>query len=125
MALLELKNVSKLYNDGKEVTEVLANINLSVEEGEFVAIIGFSGSGKTTLISMIAGLIKPDAGEILLNGKRIEGPGNDRGVVFQNYSLLPWLTVEGNVSLAVHALFPEWSRVKREAHIKKYVEMVN
>jgi nitrate/nitrite transport system ATP-binding protein len=99
MSHLELRNVSKTYG----TTEVLANINLSIEEGEFVALIGFSGSGKTTLISILAGLIEPDAGEVILRGKPANsvGPGPDRGVVFQSYSLMPWLTVFENVALAV------------------------
>ena len=77
---------------------MLSNVNLSIEEGEFVAIVGFSGSGKTTLISTIAGLIKPDSGEIRLKGKPVLEAGPDRGVVFQSYSLMPWLTVYGNVA---------------------------
>ena len=89
MAFLELRNVSKAYGEGAERTEVLANVSLEIERGEFVAIVGFSGSGKTTLISLIAGLIEPDEGEILIDGKRIAGPGPERGVIFQNYSLLP------------------------------------
>ena len=125
MAFLELKNVSKGYGQGAERTEVLKNINLTVEEGDFVAIIGFSGSGKSTLISLISGLIKPDEGKILLNGKPIEGPGSDRGVVFQNYSLLPWLTVRQNVALAVDHLFRDWSKPKRQEHVEKYIAMVH
>ena len=84
---------------------MLDGINLKVEEGEFVAILGFSGSGKTTLISAIAGLIEPDRGGVILRGREIAGPGPERGVVFQSYSLMPWLTVEGNVALAVDAVF--------------------
>lgn len=125
MAFLELRNVSKSYGTGDDKVEVLKNINLSIEEGEFIAIVGFTGSGKTTLISLIAGLTEPDEGEILLNGKRIEGPGPDRGVVFQNYSLLPWLTVQGNVDLAVKQVFPDMGAEEREAQVKKYIEMVN
>ncbi|OJJ14747.1 nitrate ABC transporter ATP-binding protein [marine bacterium AO1-C] len=125
MAFLELRNVSKSYGEGSSKAEVLKNINLSVEEGEFICIIGFSGSGKTTLISLIAGLIEPDEGEILLNGKPIKGPGPDRGIVFQNYSLLPWLNVLGNVDMAVKKVFPKWSKDERTAHSKKYIDMVN
>lgn len=125
MAFLELKNVCKSYGDGAERVEVLDNISLSIEEGEFVALIGFSGSGKSTLISLISGLQMPDSGEIFLRGKPITGPGPDRGVVFQNYSLLPWLTVEGNVALAVNQVFPDWDAERRSQQVLKYVEMVN
>jgi nitrate/nitrite transport system ATP-binding protein len=124
MNFLELKNVRKGYGKDAQRTEVLDDINLSVEEGEFVAIVGFSGSGKTTLISTVAGLIQPDSGSITLNGKPVVGAAHERGVVFQNYSLMPWLTVHGNVALAVNAVFPQWSAQEREAHTRKYIEMV-
>src|SRR6058998_4025754 len=101
MAYLELTNVSKGYAANGTRTEVLRDINLGVEKGEFVAIVGYSGAGKTTLISMIAGLIKSDGGTITLNDLEITAPGPDRGVVFQNYSLLPWLNVYENIYLAV------------------------
>ena len=91
MAFLELHGVAKGYGAGKNRTEVLRNIDLQVERGELVAIVGYSGAGKTTLMSMIGGLVKPDAGTITIEGKPVTGPGADRGVVFQNYSLLPWL----------------------------------
>lgn len=124
-AFLELRNVSKSFGQGANRIEVLKNINLTIEEGEFIAIVGFTGSGKSTLINLIAGLIHPDEGEILLKGKRITEPGPDRGVVFQNYSLLPWLTVAGNVAMAVKQVFPEMKAKEREAHVAKYIEMVN
>jgi nitrate/nitrite transport system ATP-binding protein len=123
--LLQLAGVSKSYGQGSARTNVLHEVNLSVQRGEFVAIVGFSGAGKTTLISLIAGLLQPDAGAIALNGKPITGPGPDRGVVFQNYSLLPWLTVHENIALAVDQLFPDWSRDQRRAHIERYIAMVN
>lgn len=123
--LLELKNVCKFYGDGQQKTSVLNNINLEIREGEFIAIVGFSGSGKTTLISAIAGLIFPDSGDVLKQGKPITAPGPDRGVVFQNYSLMPWLTVFENVALAVDELFKDWPAEKRKAHTEKYVRMVN
>lgn len=125
MNFLELINVSKSYGQGKERTEVLRDINLNVTEGEFVAIVGFSGSGKTTLISLIGGLIAADDGVVLLKGKHIESPGPDRGMVFQNYSLLAWMNVYENIALAVDHLFPQWTAEKRRAHIEKYIEMVN
>jgi len=118
---LELNHVSK--NFGGE--PVLKDINLSLEKGEFVAIVGFSGAGKTTLISLIAGLLKPTDGSIKLNDLEIAGPGPDRGIVFQNYSLLPWLTVFENILLAVEAVNPNWSATKRREHVEKYIAMVN
>jgi nitrate/nitrite transport system ATP-binding protein len=125
MSILQLKNVSKSFGAEGSRVQVLNRINLSVEEGEFLAIVGFSGSGKSTLINLIAGLLEPDEGEITLKGKPIAGPGPDRGVVFQNYSLLPWLTVQGNVSLAVDQVFPGWDKRKRAEHARKYIEMVH
>ncbi len=124
-AVLELKNVGKAYGEGSARTEVLTDINLSIKPGEFIAIVGFSGSGKTTLISTIAGLIQADRGEVLKQGRPITAPGPDRGVVFQNYSLMPWLTVYENVALAVDEIFKTWPKEQRQAHTEKYVKMVN
>ena len=104
---------------------MLTNINLSIEEGEFVALVGRSGCGKTTLMSLIAGLLPPDAGSIALHGKPITGPGPDRGVIFQNYSLLPWLTVAGNVRLAIDQVFADWTAEQRQAQVERYLRMVN
>jgi nitrate/nitrite transport system ATP-binding protein len=121
MAFLELKNVSKSFNGSL----VLKDVNLSIEKGEFVAIVGFSGAGKTTLINIIAGLLKPDSGTATLNDLEITAPGPDRGIVFQNYSLLPWLTVFENILLAVEAVNPNWSKAKQHEHVEKHIAMVN
>jgi len=118
---LELKHVSKSYGR----TPVLRDINLSIREGEFVAIVGYSGAGKTTLMSMLAGLIKPDEGSITLAGELITGPSPDRAIVFQNYSLLPWLTVFDNIQLAVDSVYPNWSSGQRREHVEKSIAMVN
>ncbi len=125
MPILELKNVCKNYTADGRVSEVLHNVNVSIEEGEFVAIVGFSGSGKTTLINSIAGLITPDSGEILLKGKPVTGAGHDRGLVFQSYSLFPWLTVRGNILMAVAAVFPQWSKQQLLEQVNKYIDMVS
>ncbi|WP_067732359.1 ABC transporter ATP-binding protein [Novosphingobium naphthalenivorans] len=123
--ILSLKGVSKSYTGVTGgVTKVLDGIDLDVEEGEFIAVLGFSGAGKTTLISSIAGLIEPDAGEILLHGKQIKGPDKDRGLVFQSYSLFPWLTVEKNVALAVDAVHKDRSKEERAALVRQKVELV-
>jgi nitrate/nitrite transport system ATP-binding protein len=121
MPFLELNNVSKGFGG----PAILQGVNLTIERGEFVAIVGYSGSGKTTLISMIAGLIKPDSGTVKLNDLEITAPGPDRGVVFQNYSLLPWLTVYENIAVAVDQVFPNYSPEKKRQHIEKYIAMVN
>ncbi|PKQ46251.1 ABC transporter ATP-binding protein [Confluentibacter flavum] len=125
MAYLELKNIYKTYGQGDNVTEVLSNINLTIEEGEFVAIVGFTGSGKTTLVNLINGLLEPTEGEVLFKGEPVAGTSHERGVIFQNYSLLPWLTVGQNVYMAVKEAFPKKSRSELHAIVADYVDMVN
>jgi nitrate/nitrite transport system ATP-binding protein len=124
VALLELRKVSKGYSQGAQRIDVLRNIDLSIEDGEFVALVGFSGSGKTTLISIIAGLAAPDSGEVLFKGKPVTGAAPERAVVFQNYSLLPWLSVAGNIALAVDAVHSDWPVAQRRAQVEKHVRMV-
>jgi len=121
LPIVELKNVCKRYGN----SSILKNINLQVKEGEFIAIVGFSGSGKTTLISLIAGLLQADSGDVLKQGMAITEPAPDRGVVFQNYSLMPWLTVYENVALAVDEIFKHWTAEQRKAHTEKYIQMVS
>src|SRR5882672_7421068 len=125
MPYLELKNVSKSFGANGKRTEVLRDINLSVEKGEFLAIVGYSGAGKTTLISLIAGLIPPDGGTLRLNDLDITEPGPDRGIVFQNYSLLPWLTVFENIYLAVDQVFPNWTPARKQQHTERHIAIVN
>jgi nitrate/nitrite transport system ATP-binding protein len=124
-AALQLSGVSKSFGAGHARTEVLANVNLTVKQGEFVAIVGYSGAGKTTLINMIAGLDTPDTGTVSASGARVTGPGPDRGVVFQNYSLLPWLSAFDNIHLAVDAVFPGWSPEKKREQAERYLALVN
>jgi nitrate/nitrite transport system ATP-binding protein len=124
MAFLELRRVSKAFGSGPARTPVLKNITLEVEQGEFVAVVGYSGSGKTTLISIVAGLLSADEGEVRLRGRVIDGPGRDRGVVFQSYALLPWLTVFENVHLAVDESFASMPPLQRKAHTRRYIELV-
>jgi len=125
MAFIELSGVCKGYGRPDQRTHVLEDVNLSIEKGELVSIVGYSGAGKTTLVSLLAGLIMPDKGTVLVDGKPVTGPGPERGVVFQNYSLLPWLNVLENVQLAVDQVFPEQSREDRRARAMKFIEMVN
>ncbi len=123
-SLLEISNASKGFGRAGERSTVLHDINLTIEEGDFVSIIGYSGTGKSTLINLVAGLLKPDSGSVKMDGQVIDGPGPERGIVFQNYSLLPWLTVSENVRLAVDQLFPNMSEQERKEHAAKYVDMV-
>ena len=125
MPLLEIENVGKSFRSDSRVREVLRGVNLEVERGEFVAIVGYSGSGKSTLMSLLAGLIAPDAGKIWFDGTPISGPGPERGIVFQNYSLLPWLTVYGNIALAVDQVLRDWPATRRQEQVRRFIEMVN
>lgn len=124
MSILKLDNVSKSYGDGTDRTDVLKNIDLEVAEGEFLVLLGFSGTGKTTLINMLAGLDRPSKGSATFKGAQITGPGPERGVIFQSYSLMPWLTVSGNVGLAVDTVYPKLSKAERAEKVAHYVKMV-
>ncbi len=99
MGKLELKNLTFRYPDAE--VPALNELNLTVEAGEFVCILGASGCGKSTLLSILEGLRMPTSGSFLINGKEVTGPGPERGVVFQHYSLFPWMTVKGNVSFGI------------------------
>lgn len=118
--MIELQQVSKSF-DGNAV---LRDISLTAKPGEFIAIVGYSGSGKSTLMNLIAGLVKPDAGAITMEGVAVNGPGPERGLVFQNYSLLPWLTVRENIALAVNEIFSSETKDERAARVEEAIAMV-
>jgi nitrate/nitrite transport system ATP-binding protein len=120
MTILALNDVSKSYGG----TCVLSHVSLAIEPGEVVVIVGFSGAGKSTLISLLAGLLLPDSGSVLFRGEPVQAPGPERGVVFQNYSLLPWLTAFENVALAVEQVFAHWPKAKQQAHTERFISMV-
>ena len=124
MSFLKLDAVSKSFGSGEHEAKVLQNISLDVAEGEFLVLLGFSGTGKTTLINMLAGLDTPTSGNASFKGAPITGPGPERGVIFQSYSLMPWLTVSGNVGLAVDTVFPKLSKAERAKKVAHYVKMV-
>jgi nitrate/nitrite transport system ATP-binding protein len=122
--LIEMRGVTKSFVWGDRKVDVLGGIDLTIAAGEFVAIVGFSGSGKSTLISLLAGLERPTSGQLLFEGVEVTAPGSERGVVFQSYSLLPWLSVRGNVALAVDAVMRGAPRAERRKTVDRHVAMV-
>ncbi len=122
--VLEFKDVTKSFGEGTAKTDVLKNINLEVADGEFLVLLGFSGTGKTTLINLMAGIEMPTKGSVTYKGKPITEPSPERGVIFQNYSLMPWLTVTSNVALAVDTMFPSMPKAERAERVAHYVKMV-
>ncbi|NJN60461.1 MAG: ATP-binding cassette domain-containing protein [Coleofasciculaceae cyanobacterium RL_1_1] len=121
---LELKNVSKVYPTPTGDYTVIENIDLAVQEGEFICVIGHSGCGKSTLLNMISGFTEPTTGIVNLEDNPIVEPGPDRMVVFQNYALLPWKTAYENVHLAVETVFPNLSKAEQDAITDEHIEMV-
>lgn len=121
---LEIRDVSFDYTDKRSRCSALEHVSLDIREGEFVCILGSSGCGKSTLLGLLNGLNKAKSGEILLDGKRIAGPGPDRAVVFQQYSLFPWLTAKGNVSFGIRQNGKKYTRKQREAKAKEYLANV-
>ena len=118
--MIELQNISKSFGSNA----VLKNITLSAKPGEFIAIVGYSGSGKSTLMNLMAGLVLPDQGKVLMDGIEVTSPSPERGLVFQNYSLLPWLTVRENIALAVDEIFSTETPDQRSARIEEAIGMV-
>ncbi len=125
MAYLEVRGIGKSFITPRGITHVLGGVELALDEGEFVAVVGYSGSGKTTLVSLIAGLLSPDVGTITLDGEPVSEPGPERGIVFQQYSLLPWMTVYDNIALAVDAVNPGLSRSERRRITEEFIALVN
>ena len=123
-AFVSVDNLSKVFPAKDGDLTVFENVNIDIEKGEFVCIIGHSGCGKSTILNVLAGLDQPSTGNIIMDGKEVSGPSLDRGVVFQNYSLLPWLTALQNVCFGVRARWPKWSREQVREHGSKYLSMV-
>ena len=125
MPAISIKNINKTYidQDGNEV-QALHDINLDVAEGEFVCIVGPSGCGKSTTLSILAGLNNPQSGSFLIDGQETRGTGKDRGVVFQHYSLFPWMSVRKNIEFGIKQNFPRLSKKELTAKAMEYLEKV-
>lgn len=124
MTVIELSDVSLKFGEGSACVDVLSHVNLKVKKGEFVAIVGFSGAGKTTLISLLAGLTQPDTGAVLFRNSELTTPSEDIGVVFQSYSLMPWLSVASNIALAVDQKYKNKTEAERSALVDHYIDLV-
>jgi nitrate/nitrite transport system ATP-binding protein len=122
--VMALESVSMSFGSGTSATRVLHDVSLTIGDGEFVAIVGFSGSGKTTLLSLLAGLSRPTQGRVLFYGEPVTGPDPRRGVVFQSYSLMPWLSVEDNVALAVDSVQRGLPKAERRGRVAHYIDLV-
>lgn len=126
MSFLAIDHVTKFFPDPGVAGEicVFRDVAFGVERGEFLTMVGHSGCGKSTILNIIAGLETASQGGVVLEGREIRGPGMDRMVVFQNFSLMPWMTVTQNVRLAVRSAYPAWSGAQVDDCVRRYVEMV-
>jgi nitrate/nitrite transport system ATP-binding protein len=123
---IDVKNITVSFKTNKGGTfTAVKDIDLQIKKGEIVAIIGHSGCGKSTLMSTISGMVSPSQGEVIANGKTVKGPGPDRGIVFQNYSLLPWLTVYKNIFEAVDSVFKDKTTAEKHQIVSENLKMVN
>lgn len=125
-AFLQIDHVTKFFPDpdGAGQVCVFRDVVFGVQRGEFLTMVGHSGCGKSTILNIIAGLETASAGGVVLEGREIRGPGMDRMVVFQNFSLMPWMTVTQNVRLAVRSAYPAWTSAQVDECVRRYVEMV-
>ncbi|UPT77873.1 ABC transporter ATP-binding protein [Sulfurovum sp. XGS-02] len=123
---LHLENIEKRFPiPGKEDYIAVTDVDLVIKKNEIISIIGHSGCGKSTLLNMISGLDGQTEGHIFLQGKEVKGPGPDRAVVFQNHSLLPWLSVYKNIEMAVKQVMPELNKQELQERVEKFITMVN
>ncbi len=121
---IEIRDVSFDYVDRRSKSSVLDHVSLTIKEGEFICILGSSGCGKSTLLGLLNGLHKAKSGSILLDGREIQGPGPDRAVVFQQYSLFPWLTVKGNILFGIKQSGQKYTRAERNDLAEEYIKKV-
>ena len=119
---LQVRGLAKRFAGAPDA--VFEGVDFAMERGEFVCMVGHSGCGKTTILNILAGLDRATAGEVTMDGREVAGPSLDRGVVFQQHALMPWLDVARNIAFAVRSRWPDWKRAQVEAHVQKYVDLV-
>ena len=124
---IDIKNITVSFpsSKGQGMYTAVKEIDLQVKKGEIISLIGHSGCGKSTLMGTISGMVKPTGGEVIANGAKVTGPGPDRGIVFQNYSLLPWLTVFENIYIAVDSAIKGKSATEKKELVENNLKMVN
>ena len=122
---IEINNVVVSFKTAKGNYTAVKNISLTVKKGEIITLIGHSGCGKSTLMNTISGMTKPSSGNVLANGVEVKGPGPDRGIVFQNYSLLPWMSVQKNIHVAVDSVFKNKSSAEKKTMVENNLRMVH
>lgn len=121
---LKVEGISKSYARGEEEIEVIKDLDLDVDDGEFVTVVGPSGSGKTTLINLIAGFVNPDSGRVFVHGEEVQEPGPKRCVIFQEYAVFPWLTVRKNIEFGIKLRARRKPKHERQEIVRRYIEMV-
>ncbi len=122
---VSIKDITVSFKGSKGTFTAIKDISLDIKKGEIVALIGHSGCGKSTLMNTISGMVAPSQGEVIANGNVVKGPGPDRGIVFQNYSLLPWLTVYKNIYEAVDSVFKVKTSIEKHELVEENLKMVN
>jgi nitrate ABC transporter ATP-binding subunit len=122
---IAINNVTVSFKTAKGTYTAVKEISLTVQKGEIISLIGHSGCGKSTLMGTVSGMVKPTTGEVIANGKKVEGPGPDRGIVFQNYSLLPWLTVYRNIYEAVDSALQNLSKSEKKELVEQTLKTVH
>ncbi len=121
-SFLSVEALTKRYRD--DAPPVFEDVSFTIDKGEFVCVIGHSGCGKSTILNVLAGLEAPSGGHVIMGNREVSGPGLDRGVVFQNHALLPWLTVDANIAFAIRSRHPDWSREQIAAQGARFIDMV-
>ncbi len=125
MSYLKISDLEVSFKSTKGKYVAVRDINFNIEKGQIISIIGHSGCGKSTIMNAIAGMLKPSRGKVMLNGKEIKDPGPDRGIVFQNYSLLPWLTIYKNIYEAIDAALRTETKKEKHERVERFLRMVN